>query len=195
MTDNELKFFDPETGAELHRVPEGATIPRLTPHGYIRGGERRWRSRGLTANLPQEDDIPRFTREPIAPPTPLPTEPGYYTDEDGDLWHVNDSGERVILLVEGLPLVGVHSSWVDDDRNYGPFTPVTLVPTETWDRLRVLDPEDTRDRIGADNTRWRWAEGAWRRVCDSDCRIAISSLEGLSDWYGPLRFADEASDR
>lgn len=188
MTDNELKFYDPETGAELHRVPEGATIPAGMPCGQpIDGMGWRWYAKGLVRDTVQRDLPPRFTREPITPPKPpLPTEPGFYTDKDGDLWKLRDDG--MWELVDGCiyPRESVAS--------YAPFVPVTLVPTETWDRLRVLDPEDTRDRVDANGGVWRYGEGrnCWVRRGDG---TFLYGLEVVDRHYGPLRFADEVSDR
>ena len=181
MTDNELKFFDPETGAELHRVPEGATIPAHTPYGIVGHGERWWRPQGPFEDLPQEDDIPRFTREPIAPH--LPTEPGLYLDKHGVPVERTGSGEWY-SVGSAVRLL--------DTESHAPLTPATAVPTETWDRLRVLDPEDTRDRVDAEGSVWRYGEGrgCWGR----EDGIFLYGLESVDRHYGPLRFADEVSD-
>ena len=194
MTDNELKFYDPETGAELPRVPRGGVIKKRTPYGYVQpDGVRGWVDIGRPYDLEQGDGTARFTREPIAPPSPpLPTEPGYYLDKDGDLWHVNDSGERAILVVGERALENRYYPWGYDDRRYAPFAPVTLVPTDTWDRLRVLDPEDTRDRVDANGVTWTREGGGWLPDAKSAALRCYMSLENIP---GPLRFADEVSDR
>ena len=180
MTDNELKFFDPETGAELHRVPDGAMIPEDTPFGDIKKGKHRWHSQGFPWGSPQEDDIPRFTREPIAPPKPpLPTEPGYYLDKDGGLWELW-RGEW------GLMKASIRTVSPINPEGFAPFTPATIVPTETWDRLRVLAPEDARDRVDRD--------GDLMRI-ESRPKARWGEVLATVHWhYGPLRFADEVSD-
>ena len=193
MTD-ELKFFDPETGAELHRVPEGATIPEGMPYGLIdRGGyvERLWRSRGTPWGLRQEDSIARFTREPLAPPKPpLPTEPGSLIQA------VNTKGDECATMIrlEGGNWVGVDQD--GDDRFWGDesitsWEPMTAVPTETWDHLRVLDPEDKRDRVDAAGGMWRYSEG--RNCWEREDGTFLYGLEVVDRHYGPLRFADEVS--
>lgn len=42
----------------------------------------------------QNDSASRFTPEPLSDKTTfeLPTEPGFYLDRNGDLWHVNGDG-------------------------------------------------------------------------------------------------------
>lgn len=188
----ELKFFNPETGAELHRVPDGATIPKRTPYGYIQNGERWWCPQGPPWDWRQEDNVPRFTREPIAPPAPpLPTEPGFYLDKDGDLWSVGD--DRRAMLTDGGRLNECRfRKWSGDDLQLAPFAPVTIIPTETWDRLRVLDPEDTRDRVDAHGRVWRYGEG--RNCWEHENGTLLYGLEVVDRHYGPLRFADEVSD-
>lgn len=175
MTD-ELKFFDPETGAELHRVPEGATIPKGTPRGRVfTDGSRDWLDRGFTFDFKQYDSIARFTREPIAPP--LPTERGYYTDRRGRPWGLR-GGRWYLFGVE-------HAYKASEVEYYAPFTPVTLVHTETWDRLRVLDPEDERDRVDADGD---FMEFTTQTKADWGRELAARHWH-----YGPLSFADEVS--
>ena len=179
MTNNELKFFDPETGKPLHRVPDGATIPRGTPFGHIRDGRYQWHSQGHLWGLPQKDDTPRFTREPIASPKPpLPTEPGAYLDKDGIAVELTDSGDWYVIGIS-------ERIWGFESR--APFAPASIVPTETWDRLRVLDPEDKRDRVDRDGDLMRFAarpKARWGEV-----------LATVHWHYGPLRFADEVSDQ
>ena len=180
MNDNELKFFDPETGAELHRVPEGATIPKDVQHGYaLPRGSFIWRAMGRDIEIVRGMH-PHFTREPIDPPAPpLPTEPGYYLDKDGRPCALR--GGRWYLFGVEYPFRANKMEWG------APFVPVTLVPTETWDRLRVLDPEDTRDRVDRDGDLMRFAarpKARWGEV-----------LATVHWHYGPLRFADEVSDQ
>ena len=190
MTD-ELKFYDPETGAELHRAPEGATIPRGMPYGFIENGVHRWRPRGSALGLCLEDDIPRFTREPIAQPKPpLPTEPG------ATIRAVHQSGDECAVMVRGK---SGHWHGVDQDgderfwgdKSIASWEPVSIVPTETWDRLRVLDPEGTRDRVDAHGGVWRYGggRGCWER----EDGTFLYCLEVVDRHYGPLRFADEVS--
>lgn len=180
MTDNELKFFDPETGKPLHRVPEGATIPAETPYGCIYIGSRVWFCWGGAADIRQIDGLPRFTRKPIAPPAPpLPTEPGYYTDKDGDLWKLRH-GEWCLMKASIRAVSPINAE------GFAPFTAVTLVPTETWDRLRVLDPDDTRDRVDAAGGMWRYERGEQISSWAGD-------LADAHEYCGPLRFADEVS--
>lgn len=187
MTD-ELKFFDPETGKPLHRVPEGATIPKDTPYVYVRAdGSRGWMEADPTWYVKQDDDTARFTREPIAPPKPpLPTQPG------STIRAVGVFGNECSVMTRsrsgfwcGVDQKGTLHSWIDADIQE--WETVTLVPTETWDRLRVLDPEDKRDRVDRDGHRlYRrdyggvgdWAYGLAQRRVDS----------------GPLRFADEVGN-
>lgn len=181
----DYKFFDPETGKPLHRVPAGATIQKNTPHGYIRNGERWWLSRGLTVDWHQEDGAPRFTREPITQTAqPLPTESGYYTGKDGTPFALR--GSSWYMLGVGRSLV------VAEVRSWTPLVPVSHVPTETWDRLRVLDPEDKRDRVDRNGDVWHLMPyDKWETSDDRAC-VGISTLHR---YYGPLRFADEVSDQ
>ena len=187
---DELKFYDPITREPWHHAKEGAKIPNDALWVIVRGD-------GIFDTYNHErtvgPDEVIFTREPIAPPSPpLPTEPGYYLDKDGDLWHVNDSGERAILVVGERALENRYYPWGYDDRRYAPFAPVTLVPTDTWDRLRVLDPEDTRDRVDANGVTWTREGGGWLPDAKSAALRCYMSLENIP---GPLRFADEVSDR
>lgn len=182
MTDNELKFYDPETGKPLHRVPKGEPIPQDTPYGFMRSnGNRGWVDGGTKRAFDQLRDVTYFTREPVAPP--LPTEPGLYLDKDGVPVERTGTGEWYAVGTE-VPLDGIES--------HAPFTPATAVPTETWNRLRVLDPEDTRDRVDAYGGVWRYREGlnCWR----SGDGAFLYTLEVIDRHYGPLRFADEVSD-
>lgn len=195
MTNNELKFYDPETGAELHRVPQGAKIPADMPYGIIDRGEhveRYWRSRGTPWGLTQEDSVLRFTREPIAPPKPPkpPTEPGSL------IRAVNIGGDKCATMIRledgdwhGVDQDGDYRFWVDE--SITSWEPMTAVPTETLDRLRVLDPEDRRDRVDAEGYVWRYNKdfNGW----ESGNEVRYYYLEVVYNNFGPLCFADEGS--
>lgn len=62
-------FFHPETGKPLHRVPDGATIPKGTPFGYASGQDFFWLGGGSVFDRSAGPGLsPRFTAEPIPPP-------------------------------------------------------------------------------------------------------------------------------
>lgn len=192
MTDD-IKFYDPETGAELHRVPKGATIPGHMPYGLIEDGKHWWCPQGLAVYRGQGDDIPRFTREPIAPPKPpLPTEPGSL------IRAVNTDGDECAVMIRlegggwfGVDQDGVYRMW--NDKIITSWEPMTAVPTVTWDRLRALDPEDKRDRVDSEGRVWRYSKKHDR--WDNENGNCFYYLEAMDSQIGPFRFADEVSDR
>lgn len=176
-----------------HEVPEGIVIPDdvefvvvgdhwgvVTPIG---AGESRERLRSSTP----PDDITRFTPEPlpVEPVFELPTTPGALIIAHDD----KDETRRVFLRTSWGHWADSEGFW-SDDKIRDP-QPAIAVLTEAWERLRVLDPEDRRDRVDRKGHVWSHYSGYWWDGSGGTC----TNVGGLHHYYGPLRFADEETQR
>lgn len=175
-----------------HEVPEGIVIPDGVEFAVIRHDE------GVFTPAAHADDFyrvsgrsyTRFTPEPLPEPVfELPTEPGTHIIASGDAFAMGKFTDAVLALNTDGEWSGVTASGDYVSAEFGQITswrPVSLVPTETWDRLRVLDPEDERDRLDRDGDLMRFTTQS-KKVWGEE--LAIWNCR-----YGPLRFADEETD-
>lgn len=173
--------------ANWHEVPAESVIPDDMEFAVVWTGGHK-----VTHYAPDETGthfrvtgftLARFTPEPLPEPEPefvLPTEPGSVV-----IAHTEHCQERRVFI---RSTASVRYSWAD--RNYHWTTeqlidpePASVVPIETWERLRVLDPEDTRDRVDRD--------GDIMRFTTQSKAVWGESLMARHLRYGPLRFADE----
>ena len=182
-------FYSPITTEPLHRVPDDATIPADTPHGFETPiGHFIWVVVPVSAYPPEGrmGGYTYWTEEPIAPPMPpLPTKPGSLVRATS---HEGDTCEVMVLSADeiwwGVDQDTDLRSWISED--IASWEPVRVLPNG----VGAMDETNKRDVEGRDGYKWWWSEfgGVWRGAGGS----VRGSKAHIARDLGPLRVAEGA---